>query len=117
MGSCGYVFVYILRVACIPVLNCDHLFAHVSACLCLWASGGVRVRMMHVGVYTGGKLGSLPMCLTPWIPADRVRFLGQHTLDLENWIDRMDQDIPPLKNFILPVLCKEIPHSTYPFCW
>lgn len=28
---------------------------------------------------------------------------GQHVQDLENWIDTMDQELPPLTSFILPV--------------
>ncbi|KAF9195869.1 hypothetical protein BGZ50_003130 [Haplosporangium sp. Z 11] len=28
---------------------------------------------------------------------------GQHVQDLENWIDAMDQELPPLTCFILPV--------------
>jgi cob(I)alamin adenosyltransferase len=28
---------------------------------------------------------------------------GQHVQDLETWIDAMDQELPPLTSFILPV--------------
>lgn len=33
----------------------------------------------------------------------RVGFSGDHALQLERWIDAMDDELPPLKNFILPV--------------
>jgi cob(I)alamin adenosyltransferase len=34
---------------------------------------------------------------------ERVAFSPDHTRSLEEWIDAMDEQLPPLKNFILPV--------------
>ena len=35
--------------------------------------------------------------------ANRVHFDEEHITNLENWIDKMDDTLPPLTNFILPV--------------
>ena len=37
-------------------------------------------------------------------PAHLIRtgFNSQHTLELEQWIDKYTSDLPPLENFVLP---------------
>ena len=32
----------------------------------------------------------------------RIYFEENHVVDLENWIDKMEEHLPPLRNFILP---------------
>lgn len=32
-----------------------------------------------------------------------TKFAPQHTLKLEEWIDRLDAQLPPLTNFVVPV--------------
>ena len=44
--------------------------------------------------------GCLMICLSL---AERVEFNEVNTHMLENWIDEMTAQLPPLKNFILPV--------------
>ena len=44
--------------------------------------------------------GCLMICLSL---AERVEFSEVNTHMLENWIDEMTAQLPPLKNFILPV--------------
>ena len=33
-----------------------------------------------------------------------TKFSSQHTLQLERWIDELDAEMPPLKNFVIPVV-------------
>jgi hypothetical protein len=38
---------------------------------------------------------------------DRTNFSEEHVSTLEAWIDEMDSQLPPLRNFILPVWGRE----------
>jgi len=37
------------------------------------------------------------------LPSDRTAFSENHVVNLEQWIDKLDHQLPELKNFILPV--------------
>lgn len=37
------------------------------------------------------------------LPSDRTAFSENHVINLEQWIDKLDHQLPELKNFILPV--------------
>ena len=41
---------------------------------------------------------------------ERSQFNEEHVANLESWIDQMDEQLPHLRNFILPVL-----HLNFPF--
>ena len=49
----------------------------------------------------GSAIATPPDSSTPEQLA-RVVFGGHHAATLEGWIDAMDDELPPLKNFILP---------------
>ena len=64
-----------------------------------------------VRMLTVHKLGTGPHALGVWCLADcvclnrkaRTEFSEDHVKKLEKWIDEMDDDLPPLTAFILPV--------------
>jgi cob(I)alamin adenosyltransferase len=35
--------------------------------------------------------------------SERVKFNPKYVQMLEEWIDKLDEELPPLRNFILPV--------------
>ncbi len=49
-----------------------------------------------------GSAVATPVDTSSSIKIQRTAFPAAHTSQLEEWIDTMDAELPPLKNFILP---------------
>lgn len=58
---------------------------------------GIQSRLLDVG-----SAVATPSDNSSEAKRQRVQFSASHTEDLESWIDTMDEELPPLKNFILP---------------
>jgi len=43
------------------------------------------------------------LCVGACVVAARTAFADEHVTQLEQWIDRLDDQLPPLTKFILPV--------------
>lgn len=49
-----------------------------------------------------GSAVATPVDKSSGAKVQRTAFASTHTQQLEQWIDEMDEKLPPLKNFILP---------------
>jgi cob(I)alamin adenosyltransferase len=87
--------------------NTDELNAHIGLAreYCLNESNTldeklaeIQSRLMDVGSHVATPLKSSASS-----KIQRTAFAEDHIQYLENWIDEMDNQLPPLKNFILPV--------------
>jgi len=58
----------------------------------------IQCRLLDVG-----SAIATPILSSSPAQLERVKFDTEITTKLENWIDAMDEELPPLKNFILPV--------------
>jgi ATP:cob(I)alamin adenosyltransferase len=60
----------------------------------------IQSRLMDVGSHV-----ATPIKSSQTTKIERTAFSEAHVDRLENWIDQLDSELPPLKNFILPVNC------------
>ena len=58
----------------------------------------IQSRLLDVG-----SAIATPPATSTAVQLDRAAFPAHCTADLERWIDAMDDELPPLRNFILPV--------------
>jgi ATP:cob(I)alamin adenosyltransferase len=72
---------------------------------CLASGVGIEGQLVEIQcrLLDVGSAIATPKLSSSQAQLERVKFNDAITASLETWIDAMDEELPPLKNFILPV--------------
>lgn len=72
---------------------------------CLASGVGIEGQLVEIQcrLLDVGSAIATPKLSSSQAQLERVKFNDTITASLETWIDAMDEELPPLKNFILPV--------------
>ena len=86
----------------------DELNAHIGLLCSMLISGSSQLEKIMSILFDIGSVLATPLETSSQIKIDRVSTnFDPHIKDLETLIDKMDEKLPKLKNFILPTGVKE----------